>query len=52
MTDVQRLESMIEELRRLRDDCEPKSNQKTRYHRYSSAVSALLWLVEDLRAKA
>ncbi len=50
MEDVQRLQDMIEELRRQRNECEPKSNQNPRYLRYSNAVSALLWLVDDLRA--
>jgi hypothetical protein len=43
---------MIEELRRLRSSCEPKSNQNPRYLRYSNAVSALLWIVDDLRSEA
>jgi len=40
---------MIVVLRKQRNDCEPKSNQNPRYLRYSNAVSALLWLVDDLR---
>jgi hypothetical protein len=39
---------MIDDLRRLRNKCEPKSNQNPRYLRYSNAVSALLWIIEDL----
>ncbi len=39
---------MIDELRRLRERCDPKSNQNPRYHRYSLAVTALRWLVNDL----
>ena len=42
---------MVEALRRQRNDCEPKSNQNPRYLRYSNAVSALLWLIDDLRAE-
>jgi len=34
--------TMIDELRRIRERCEPKSNQNPRYLRYSNAVSALL----------
>ncbi|MFG1706594.1 hypothetical protein ACFLIM_25700 [Nonomuraea sp. M3C6] len=49
MTDVERLQQMIEELRRLRNKCEPKSNQNPRYLRYSNGVSALLWIIDDLR---
>lgn len=49
MTDIERLQQMIEELRRLRNKCEPKSNQNPRYLRYSNAVSALLWIINDLR---
>lgn len=48
MTDVERLQQMINELRRLRNKCEPKSNQNTRYLKYSNAVSALLWIIDDL----
>lgn len=51
MTDVERLEHMIEDLRRLRNRCEPKSNQNPRYLRYSNAVSALLWIIGDLHAE-
>jgi hypothetical protein len=49
MTDVERLQQMIDDLRRLRNKCEPKSNQNPRYLRYSNAVSALLWIIDDLR---
>jgi hypothetical protein len=48
MTDAERLRQMIDDLRRLRNKCEPKSNQNPRYLRYSNAVSALLWIIEDL----
>ena len=40
-----KLQAMIDELRRMRDRCEPKSNQNPAYLRYSNAVSALLWLL-------
>jgi hypothetical protein len=43
MTDTGRFHGMIDELRRLRSRCEPKSNQNPRYLRYWNAVSALLW---------
>ncbi len=39
---------MVEALRRQRNDCEPKSNQNPRY---SNAVSALGWLINDLRTE-
>ena len=42
---------MVDALRRQRNDCEPKSNQNPRYLRYSNAVSALLWLIDDLRTE-
>jgi hypothetical protein len=42
------LQEMIDQLRRMRDECEPKSNQNPRYLRYSNAVSALRWIIEDL----
>ncbi len=51
MTDTDRLHGMIDELRRLRSRCEPKSNQNPRYLRYSNAVSALLWIIDDLQAE-
>lgn len=50
MTDVEKLQAMIDELRRQRERCEPKSNTNTRYLKYSTAVSNLLWLIEDLGA--
>jgi hypothetical protein len=39
---------MVDQLRRMREECEPKSNQNSRYHKYSSAVSSLLWIIDDL----
>lgn len=51
MSDIDRLQGMIYELRRLRNNCEPKNNQNPRYHRYSTAVSALLWIIDDLQAE-
>ena len=39
---------MVEALRRQRESCEPKSNQNPRYLRYSNAVSALLWIIDDM----
>lgn len=48
VTEEQRLQQMIDELRRMRERCEPKSNQNPRYLRYSNAVSALLWIIDDL----
>lgn len=52
MGKVEELERMIDTLRRQRNDCEPKSNANPRYLRYSNAVSALRWIVADLRAEA
>lgn len=49
MTDIERLQGMIDELRRSRRSCELKNNQNPRYFRYSNAVSALLWIVDDLK---
>jgi hypothetical protein len=51
MSKIEELERMVDVLRRHRNDCEPKSNQNPRYLRYSNAVSALLWLIEDLRVE-
>lgn len=46
-----KLRGMIDELRRMRSGCEPKTNQNPRYLRYSNAVPALLWIVDDPRAE-
>jgi hypothetical protein len=51
VTDTDRLHGMIDELRRLRSRCEPKSNQNPCYLRYSNTVSALLWIIDDLQAE-
>jgi hypothetical protein len=51
VTKIEELEHMVDGLRRQRNDCEPKSNQNPRYLRYSNAVSALLWIIDDLRAQ-
>jgi hypothetical protein len=48
MTDDERLQRIIDELRQMREQCEPKSNQNPRYLRYSNAVSALRWIIDDL----
>jgi len=32
-----------------RESCEPKLNRNPRYLRYSNAVSALRWIIDDLR---
>ena len=42
---------MFDELRHLRNSREQKNNQNPRYFRYSNAVSALLWIVDDLKAE-
>jgi hypothetical protein len=51
MTDIERLQQMIDDLRRLRNKCEPKNNQDQRYLRYSNAVSSILWIISDLQAE-
>ena len=51
MTDIERLQHIIDDLRRLRNECEPKSNQNPRYPRYLNAVSGLLWIISDLQAE-
>jgi hypothetical protein len=48
VTDEQRLQQMINELRQMREGCEPKSNQNPRYLRFSNAVSALRWIIDDV----
>lgn len=42
------LQEVIVRLRRMREECEPKSNHNPRYHKYSLAVSALRWIIDDL----
>jgi hypothetical protein len=49
MDKVRELEQMIEALRRQRESCQPKSNQNPRYLRYSNAVSAMRWIIDDIR---
>jgi hypothetical protein len=51
MTDIERLQQMIEEIRRIRNKCEPKNNQNPRYLRLSNAVSALLWASTTFTAR-
>jgi hypothetical protein len=46
--DVLRLRDMVDELRRQRNSCEPKSNQTARYLHYSNAVSSFNWIIDDL----
>lgn len=48
MTEQKRLQQMTDELRHMRERCEPQSNQNPRYLRFSNAVSALLWIIDDL----
>ena len=49
MDKVRELERMTDALRRQRESCEPESNQNPRYLRYSNAVSALRWIIDDIR---
>ncbi|GAC1610631.1 MAG: hypothetical protein NVS3B26_18460 [Mycobacteriales bacterium] len=49
MDTVRELEQTIEALRCQREEYEPKSNQNRRHLRYSNAVSALHWILDDLR---
>jgi hypothetical protein len=51
MTDIERLQGMIGELRRQRNRCEPKANTNTRYLKYSTAVLAINWVITDLQAE-
>jgi hypothetical protein len=52
MSDGERLQRMIDELRQMREQCEPKSNQNARYLRYSNAVTSLRWIIDDLSKEA
>jgi hypothetical protein len=50
--DVEHLERMIEDLRRMRYRlCEPKNNGNRRYHAFSAAISFLLKATDDLRTE-
>jgi hypothetical protein len=51
MSETAELQRIIDGLRRMRNRCEPKSNENPRYLRYSNAVSALLWIIGDLQAE-
>ena len=51
MDEMASIQRMIDELRRMRELCEPKSNQNPSYLRYCTAISNLLWLIEDLRVE-
>jgi hypothetical protein len=51
MADIEQLQGIIDDLRRLRTSCEPKSKPEPRYLRYSTAVSNLLWILSDLQAE-
>jgi hypothetical protein len=48
--DVARLRAMIDELRRIRESCEPKVNTNPRYHALSAAVSQLNRAIVDIEA--
>ena len=45
--ETERLQRMIDDLRRMREHCEPESNQNPMYLHYSNAVSALKWIIEN-----
>jgi hypothetical protein len=48
LTDTERLHEMIDEFRRMREQCEPRSGQNPRCLRHSNAASALRWVIDDL----
>ena len=50
--DIARLNSFIDELRRIRDrTCEPKNNANPRYHALSSAISQIGRAIDDMHAE-
>ena len=51
MTDIELLERMVEDLRRIRNKCEPKANTNPRYLHLSNAVSNINRAIDDLRAE-
>lgn len=52
MTEIEEFNRMIDQLRRMRESCEPKNPANKRYHSYSAAISNLKWLVDDYLAEA
>lgn len=51
MDDREKLLRMVDDLRRIREKCEPKNNSNPRYHRLSLAVSSIKWVLDDLAAE-
>lgn len=51
MTDIERLQRMIDELRKQRNSCEPKNSGNKRYLSYSNAISGIHWVIHDLQAE-
>ena len=47
--EISRLTTMIDELRRMRESCEPKNKENSRYHAFSMAVSSLNRVIDDMR---
>ena len=46
MSQAEALTRMIDDLRRMRDQCEPKANTNPTYLHFSGAISNLKWLIE------
>jgi hypothetical protein len=51
VTDIERLQAMVGELRRQRNRCEPKRPDNPRYQRYSMAVTGINWVISALQAE-
>ena len=51
MRDIVQLQRMVDDLRAMRDKCEPKEAANKRYNSYSRAVSSINWIISDLQAE-
>lgn len=49
MDETAAMQRMIDDLRTMRNSCEPKSNENPRYLHYSTAISNLKWLIGDIQ---
>jgi hypothetical protein len=51
MRDIVQLQRMVDDLRSLRNKCEPKEPGNKRYNSYSRAISSINWVISDLQAE-
>lgn len=48
--EIAKLKAIIDDLRRIRETCEPKRNDNPRYHAISAAISQINRAIADMRA--